>query len=329
MKKEIHYHFVGNAATGDDLQEIRSLKWDEGIVACTRHTWVWPLYCQLKMRGWPVSFSYELKEGAVNIIHGEVARWQLKASDINRYFIVGVRADFRPFPYGHYEIVQNKRYAGGRRIYMPLFSQPGLIARDPGRGEQVVNICIAGRLQNSIEFSRLQKDLQNIGCRFVFKGEGEWQDMCDVDVLLGIRSFSKRPYHSKPPTKLLNAWHAGIPFLGGYDSAYTQVGEPGKNYFQVSSYEELIGVVRLLQEDKSLYQMIVENGQSAAFAYTTGKITEMWEHFLETKVCPDFIKWRDGRDLRVVPKIKSLVFELFEQKIRGYGRYCTWSGVKG
>lgn len=134
MKNKFHYHFVGNASSGDDLDEIRALKWEEGKVACTRHTWVWTLYCQLKMKGWPVSFSYELLEGAVNIIHGEIARWQLKAYDLIRYFVIGIRADFRPFPYGQFEIVQNKKTCAGRRIFMPLYPQPGLVMRDPTRG---------------------------------------------------------------------------------------------------------------------------------------------------------------------------------------------------
>jgi hypothetical protein len=325
---DVHYHFVGNAGTGDDLNEIRSLKWEDGIVACERHTWVWPLYCQLKMQGWPVSFSYELREGAVNIIHGEVARWQLKASDFIQYFIIGIRADFRPFPYGQFEIVQNKKTYGRRRIYIPLYSQPGLIARDPARGKKVENVCISGILQNSIDHSQLMLDLKKMGCQFVFKGVGKWQELHDVDILIGIRSFDKRPYYSKPPTKLFNAWHAGIPFIGGYDSAYEQVGVPGENYLRVSSYNELIATILELKNNKRLFQQLVDNGHKIATSYTPESITNMWTHFLDSQVCPAFVKWSVERRKPIASRAKALAFELYEQKLRRYDRCSTWGGLK-
>lgn len=184
-------------------------------------------------------------------------------------------------------------------------------------------------MQNNIDPSRLVQDGENLGCRFVFKGEGQWQDMHDIDVLLGIRSFSKKRYDSKPPTKLFNAWHSGIPFIGGYDSAYVQVGVPGDNYLRVSSYDELIAAILELKNNIHLYRQLVENGRVAATAYTPESITDMWIHFLEKEVWPAFIKWSDGRRRPVTSRVKALLFELFEQKIRGYGRYSTWGGLKG
>lgn len=329
MKNKVHYHFVGNASTGDDLDGIRALDWDEGTIACERHTWVWPLFCQLKMRGWSVSFSYELKKGAVNIVHGEVARWQLKATDFVKYFVVVARADFRPFPYGQFEIVQNKKTCVVGRVYMPHYPQPGLISRDPKRGEDVLNICFAGVIQNSVDTSRLEQDLMKVGCRFVFRGVGQWQYLHDVDILLGVRSLSKKTYDSKPPTKLFNAWHAGIPFIGGYDSAYEQVGIPGENYLRVSSYDELIGAILQLKSNRLLYRQLRENGRVAATSYTPESITDMWTRFLEKEVCPAFMKWSDRRIKPITSRLKGLAFELFEQKIRGYNRYSTWDGLKG
>ncbi|MFT5701682.1 MAG: hypothetical protein ACI8ZB_004583 [Desulforhopalus sp.] len=329
MQNKVHYHLVGNKASGDAIDEARALRWDEGSFACERHAWVWPLYYQLKMRGVPISFSYELQESAVNIIHGEVARWQLKKTDFINYFIVGIRADFRPFPYGQFEIVQNKKTCGGRRFYMPHYPQPGLIPRDPGRGEDVLNICFAGAVQNSIDSFQLEQDLDKIGCRFVFRGGGQWQDMHDIDILLGIRSFSKKTYNSKPPAKLFNAWHAGIPFIGGYDSAYEQVGVPDEDFLRVESYDELIAAILELKGNRLLYRQLVNKGRVTAASYTPQSITDMWIHFLEEEVCPVFIKWYENRRPALPFKIKALAFELFEQKIRRYGHFSTWGGKQG
>ena len=318
------YHFVGNRGTDDDLEELRSLSWEQGIVACTRHAWVWAIYCRLKKKGLPVSFSYEPVEGAINFIHGEVARFQLTKRDLKTHSIVGIRADFRPFPYGQFEIVQNKQAIAGRRIFMPHFSQPGLLSRERTRNE-LKNVCFSGREINFINMEQLSMDLREMGCKYVFKGPGEWQDMRDIDLLLGIRSFSKKAYNSKPPTKLFNAWLAGIPFVGGYDSAYLQVGKPDENYLRVSSYAELMQSIDRLRGDPVFYKRLVEAGAMAAQAYTPEKITDQWINVLETLIVPDFVKWRQGDvGMRVLAEIRANLFELIEQRLRNYSRADSW-----
>jgi len=294
MKSEICYHFVGNSHTGDDVENLRTLNWEGGLLACCQHAWVWPVYCQLKMRNWPVSFGYALKEGMVNIIHGQVARECLTLSDLRRHFIVTIRADFRPFPFGQFEIVQNQRYVGGRRVYLPHLPQPGLIPRDRNR-DCVVNVCFSGQIENSIDTYALNRDLEQMGCRLVFRELGQWQDMREVDILFGIRSFSKTPFHSKPPTKLFNAWLAGIPFIGGYDSAYEQVGQPGYDYLRVSDYDELVRAIVRLKEDPAFYREIVEHGAKAGEMYTPVRTVEKWEYFLERGVKPHYCDWLNSR----------------------------------
>jgi len=314
--KQVDIHLIGNPERGDALEELRNLAWDDGIVMCTRHTWVWPIYCRLKMLGRSVTFSYEPREGAINIIHGQVARKLLKPSDFKKYFIIGIRADFRPFPYGHFEIVQNERTAGGRSIFMPLYPQPGLKPRDTGRSG-VETICFSGRMQNSIGEDIMQRELEALGCRFVFKGVGEWQDMHDVDVLLGIRSLSTRAYPDKPATKLFNAWLAGIPFIGGYDSAYSQVGIPGKNYLRVSSEQELVEAVRRLKEEPEFYASIVEEGRKAVQAYTAEATTERWYRFLDGPASEAFLQWRSGAGgCRMRASLRGLFFGVYEKMIK-------------
>lgn len=305
----IKIHFVGNFTSKDNLQELQSLEWEDGTIACTRHTWVWPLYCQLKMRGFPVSLSYRLESDAINIIHGPIARQLLQVSDLKKCFIIGIRADFPPFPFGQFEIVQNRNSEGGRRVYMPLFSQPGLMVRDPSRGK-AVNVCFSGRMQNSgLDPDEFAKDLLKIGCQFHYKGEGQWQEMQDVDILIGIRSLSKKAHHSKPPSKLFNAWLAGIPFIGGYDSAYEQVGMPDENYLRVSSYGELLESINRLKNDADLYQSLVVAGKEAGEGYTPDKITDMWLEFFENKAIPRYQEWASGgRKIRWRSSVNSLRF---------------------
>lgn len=306
--KEVHFNFIGNYASEEPLDDLRHLTWEQGTVACTRHTWVWPLYCQMKMQGFRVSFSYEPREDAVNIIHCQIARGCLKASDFRRYYFIGIRADYPAFPYGQFEIVQNKLSEKPGSVYMPLFPQPGLIKRDVNRAK-IENVCFSGRAQNSIDLTLLESELAKIGCNLIFKAEGAWHEMQDVDILLGIRSFSKEAHVSKPPTKLFNAWLAGIPFIGGYDSAFEQVGEPGRNYLRVSTMDEMIRNIEHLRDDPSWYSHLVREGFSAAKEYTPESITNKWIAFFEETVLPHYAVWQNkGLGIRVDNWRKSLHF---------------------
>ncbi|VGO14804.1 hypothetical protein PDESU_03373 [Pontiella desulfatans] len=288
---DVRIHFMANPATNDDLADLRKLPWEKGTVACTAHTWVWAIYRQLKDRGFNVSLGYEPDASAINVVHCQVARRLFEKKDFSKYFLIGIRADFRPFPYGHFEIVQNRHSEGGRRIFMPLYSQPGLIPRDLSR-KKIENICFSGRLQNSTDLAWLEEELEKIGCRFVFKGVGQWQEMSDVDILLGIRTFSKEPHHTKPATKLYNAWLAGIPFVGGYDSAYEQIGVPDKDYLRVASGRELVDAIKNLAGDPALFMKMVENGWRKGQEYQPERITDQWIDFFERMAAPAFRKWR-------------------------------------
>jgi hypothetical protein len=311
----IRVHFVANYASQDKLEYLRDLEWDEGIVACVTHTWVWPLYCRMKMKRYEVTISYNLEPDAINLIHSQTARKLFSPADIRRYFVIGIRADFRRFPYGQFEVVQNMHSEKEGSFYMPLYSQPGLMARDTSRTE-VVNICFAGEVQNSVAMQHLTEEVKELGCRFVHKEKGAWHDLREIDILLGIRTFSKEPHHSKPPTKLFNAWLAGIPFIGGYDSAYEQVGIPGENYLRVASYEELLESIKRLKNDPDLYQGLVAAGKKAGESYTPDKITDMWVDFFEARVFPKYSQWRNGDLwLQLCAMVKSMLFRM-EQLVR-------------
>ncbi|MDZ8117754.1 hypothetical protein [Pontiella agarivorans] len=319
--KMLMYNFVGNPDSGDDLNELCQLSWDEGTVMCARHAWVWPLYCQLKMKGLPVSFSYELQADAVNFVHAQVARVILSPSELNKYFVVIIRADYRSFPFGRFEIVQNKHCAAGsRRIYMPHYPQPGLLPRMKDR-TRVENVCFSGQPNNfCIDKDRLGKDLEKLGCKLVFRDCGEWQDMREVDVLLGIRSLSKRKYHSKPPTKLFNAWQSRIPFIGGYDSAYEQVGRPEIDFLRVSTYPELLDAVSQLKKNSELYNRIVESGLKRGEHFTAESTTYRWINFIEENVVPAFNHWNiHERSISQGIKKRLYAMDKWYHRMRGLG----------
>ncbi len=279
------------AAKEEELDRLRQLPWDCGIRECTTQGWTWPAYAALRKLRSTVRLSAALDEDAINVVHAGVLR-RAYAFDPRRHFIITVRADFLPFPFAHHEIVQNKSAASARAFYLPHFPQPGLIGRSPQR-DSVVNICFSGRLQNmQIDSGRFALDLGRLGLRFCTRELGQWHDLRDMDVLLGVRSLDKSRYNHKPPTKMFNAWHAGIPFIGGYDSAYEQCGKPGVDHLRVSSYPELLEALSLLKNNRQLYESLVREGFLAARSYTVESIANRWLDFLYNVAQPRFDNWK-------------------------------------
>ncbi|MEN7972431.1 MAG: glycosyltransferase [Verrucomicrobiota bacterium] len=146
---------------------------------------------------------------------------------------------------------------------------------------------------------------------FRFLDASEWHRLGSVDVLLGIRTFGQKKYNRKPPSKLINAWRAGIPFIGGADSAYTQVGTPGKDFLQVFSYDEMVDALIRLRRDPGLCEKIVEAGRKRAEDFTFDRVEQRWKSLLEVDIAHAYSQWtnRCCKPLRFA--VKSLQYASF------------------
>jgi hypothetical protein len=137
-----------------------------------------------------------------------------------------------------------------------------------------------------------KKLFASYGIEFVVLPPEACYDLSEIDVLIGIRSFSKFPYDTKPASKLVNAWHAGIPFIGGFDSAFEQMGKPGKDYIQVSSIEEVQDAVLKLKNDPPFYQSIIEEGNAKAKRYNDDVTFNRWEEVLTGPIADRYSEWQ-------------------------------------
>lgn len=120
----------------------------------------------------------------------------------------------------------------------------------------------------------------------VHKGADAWNDFSDVDIVLGLREIGSRPFNTKPPTKLINSWLAGVPFIGGADSAYMQIGSPGFDYLRVTSREQLAQAIETLKQDSAYSQRMVERGAVSGQAYRSDVVTERWAELIESTLHP-------------------------------------------
>lgn len=255
-------------------------------------TWCLQTYLNLSKSGsLDIICSNKLLTDRINIIHSDTLL-NLKGKDT--HFIVCVQADYPRRHWSQYHIVQNKNQLQLNTSYVPHWVQPGLIQRDPRRTKvktvayagQTFNKNLAGTVEN------WKRILEPYEIEFITLSNDSWHNLSSIDVLIGIRSFDSNPYNNKPPSKLFNAWHAGIPFIGGFDSAYRQVGTPGKDYIRVKTQQEALNAILRLQKDSDYYTQFVENGKNKAREFTEETITKAWEDMLMNQVFPRYNLWK-------------------------------------
>jgi len=277
-------------------------KWEEGtpihydalsksaMVTC----WVYQTWSFLQKAGLDCTLSTELPSflsTGIFITMSKLLTPSLRRSPKSYgLFLIDILADGTPHRAADLHLVENRKYARflPYSIFVPHWPQPFLKKRDPSRGNRFENICFFGEIQNlapelrSQEWSeRLYKEL---GLRFLIREPRDWSDYSDIDCVVGIRSFSRASYLNKPATKLYNSWLAGVPFIGGSDSAFAADGDPGENYLVAKSLKELLTHLKELKENSCLRSQLAENGVQSAQAYTKEATLEFWKKLFEETI---------------------------------------------
>lgn len=268
--------------------------WDEGRVTSleeegkcvTTHSWTYQTWSLLQKSGIPCNLLEALPVSDIAIFLSMSLSSKSKPSLNPNLFLVDMVAHGHPHPAAHFHLVHNKAHARWlpRSLFIPHWPQPYLIPRDPNRGDRFENICFLGDPEQlALEFifpswsERLKKELQ---LHFQIKTADQWHDYSDVDAVIAIRDISSARYLDKPSTKLYNAWHAGVPFIGGLDSAYAADGRSGVDYLVASSVEEAFQHLRRLKEDKSFRHQLVLNGTESGKTFTREATLQQWKVFI-------------------------------------------------
>ncbi len=225
----------------------------------------------------------------INFVHSEHLP-RIKYPD--DAFIVLLRADYPNRRWAHAQIVQNKTQVGSGRYFTPLWPQAGLVPRDPRRLIERVAFLGMSEWVNLAATRELWSALSaRVGLKFITKPPDAWHDFSDVDIAVGVRSFDRRAYNHKPASKLINAWHAGVPFIGGYDSAYRQVGEPGVNYLLAENENDVIRHLEALTESTTFYAELVQSGRLAAQNFSIAAIGLQWVNVIQKIVNDHYNRW--------------------------------------
>lgn len=292
-----------------------------------RSEWAWLVqtFWELKTRGLPVTASSEPSNSKINVMHADDYP---ALGRKHEYFVAIVVADRRVYFPSNSVFVQNiEQRSSGLCHWLPHWDQPGLIPRCGNLSLETnsFHIGFAGIPSNTINLDDLLAAFQFAHpVRFSILSPEQWNDLSGVDALVAVRDFNGKRHSEKPPTKLFNAWLAGVPFIGGMDSAYEQVGRPGVNYLQVSTVDELLEAVSCLQ-DPDHWVKFANAGAVAAKKYSRESTRAAWEYLLWGSIRQDFEAWENGG--WPMKKLRILRSFLAYNAMRLRRRYLVFRGL--
>ena len=273
------------------------------------YTWTIQTFLRLRACDFPCQLvNHFPKEGIVFVHHNAFRAHKARLKPSRKLLLICLKAEERPYPYAQLHIVQNPTEASAskNRFYLPHWPQPGLIPRDSNRGDRFENIAFFGHYSNlaiELQIPSWQQQLSSLGLRWHYvinqnkwndyhSLDNRWNNFQQIDAIVAVRSFqSSHPYNNKPATKLFNAWLGRVPALLGLESAYRFEGCHLEDYWEVSTYEELVNSLKRLQTDKKLRQRLVTNGHSKSVQFTAENITEKWQDFIVDIAVPAFYRW--------------------------------------
>lgn len=280
---------IGRVRELDVEDDWRHFTWSDTI-------WIDQTYLRMRDAGHNVRLSTTLPACGLVVYHPDSCeRFEHLKFGEDDVITVAVRADGGPQYGADFEIVQNRGSANGRRCFsIPHWPQPGLRPRDPHRGATVQNVGYKGDLLNlhpAFRADRWETALEENSMRWLPAAQGfpdgsdtplsvEWNDYSKVDVVLGVRPDLDSRYPKKPASKLINAWHAGVPALLGPEVAFRELRRSELDYIEIQSPEDALAAIRRLRADPDLYRQMVENGKQRAKKFSVATITSRWVELL-------------------------------------------------
>ncbi len=244
-------------------------------------------YVNLRRAGLDVQLVDRPLDGALNV----VSSIDLQISDhTSQAFVVAFRGDWARPELADLTLTMNAGIATRRtETAMPHWIQTGLLPRDPSRGTRLERLVFKGDLVNldpRFATDAFREELAALGVEFAAqpyvhetKSSG-WHDYRDVDAVLAIRAIAGAEMATKPASKLINAWAAGVPALLGREPAFTELRRGDLDYVEIQRPADAIAAVRQLKEAPELYTAMVQHGTCRAADYTNQRVAERWREFL-------------------------------------------------
>lgn len=288
----------------DDLDRFRGLDpdldWREFF--CGERIWTLQTYLRLVRAGYTAELSSRIPSEGLVVYHSNHSSGiKGRHSLLGGAWLIVIRGDkTRPLR-GDYQVVQNGRRSRRQRSFaVPSWPQPGLLPRDPERGDRVRRIAYKGydcNLDPAFRSGEWRQYLTSLGIEWVedsvpCKGPLsdnqaiDWCDYRDVDVILAVRPQPLREHRYKPAVKLSNAWAAHVPTILSSEYAFREVRRSELDFLPADSLEEAKAAVRRLVEQPDLYRAMVSNCERREHEFDAESVLDRWATLLYGELGP-------------------------------------------
>ncbi len=213
-----------------------------------------------------------------------------------RQLFVCMQVDYGKHRYAQIQVIHNpisvnnyrlstkslfdKFFSFAKEAFIPSWPQPGLIARSKNREYKIENIRFMGHAKNlpkELRTTEWLKKCEELKVNFQIVNESEkWSDFSEIDLILAMRSFGKKPYHNKPFLKITNAIFAGVPVIATPESSHLYLKhDKGVDFPIVDNTTELAAAIKRMknnplpefQKIETNQQLIKEYSFEGAFKY--------------------------------------------------------------
>jgi hypothetical protein len=278
----------------------------------TTATWLLQTFLQLKHRGLDVHLVDRLVPGRICVS----GIWQIgKRALLGRSFNVVVQADCCRPPVADHIVVQNPTGVQNENDHLIYhWPQPGLIARNPDRGDRIETIVYRGTMNNlwgPLQAPQFTQRLAELGVKFICDNNDDhpnsdryqlWKDYSTADLVLAMRDLTVYDERIKPATKLANAWLAGVPAILGPESAYQGLRSDHLDYIEARSCNDVIDAVRQLKENPSLYRAMRLRAAQRSPGFTADAVAKIWRETLAGPVTDGYRNWSRQSSVRRLVK---------------------------
>ena len=305
----------------DDMPEQPDVYWEQfgkGI-----YCWTLQTYLYLKADGFPCNLVGTIPDEGIVIAHRDSFPYELRPTP--KVLMVCIKPDRNPHPYAQLQVVQNSQDAKKLKnsYYISHWRQPGLIPRHPERGDRFENIGYFGisfNLAPELKAASWSKPLEELGLNWEIIPKNRWYDYSNIDAVVAVRNFQKQDYTQKPATKLYNAWHAGVPAILGKESAFQSERKSEFDYFEVSSVDDVITVLKHLKDSLQLCQKVRENSKVRAKDIEPQNVVRQWRNFLTDVAIVEYERWHGSspfsKQLYLQSCYLSIKFSAFKKRLK-------------
>ncbi|MEJ1237908.1 hypothetical protein WBG78_07265 [Chryseolinea sp. T2] len=286
------------------------------------HHWLHFTFCYFKYidldHPFEVVITGEMPDEGVIVFHRGWVEGELKPND--RQLFVCLLVDYGRHRFSQIQVVHNptsvnnfkvsaksfldKLFPFAKETFIPSWPQPGLIPRLPERGYEIKNVGFVGHAQNlpiELRTSAWQSRCEELKVNFQIVSEAsKWADFSQMDLILAMRSFDKRPYYNKPFLKITNALFAGVPVVASSESSHLYLKNVKRVDFPIAdSVEELVTVIKSVKENATQEFKKVMSNQRLIAEYDNAAIFDAYKRLFQESFTalhrwsnsPKFVRW--------------------------------------